>query len=133
MQFVKKLRAIPNGQKYRYGLIMLSCALFFAPFLFLPGLVDNPDLCGKACIRRFYLYFPGMTLDDLGAQMSVAMIGVVALSAILITTFFFGRIWCGYLCPVGGFPELVSRLLNDRWKIEFRALPQVPIRYGYFA
>ncbi len=112
---IKKLRAIPNGQKYRYGLIMLSCALFFAPFLFLPGLVDNPDLCGKLCIRRFYLYFPGMTLDDLGAQMSVAMIGVIALSAILITTFFFGRIWCSYLCPVGGFPELVSRLLNDRW------------------
>ncbi len=132
-QTVKKLRAIPNGQKYRYGLIMLSCALFFAPFLILPGLVDNPDLCGKLCMRRFYLYFPGMTLDDLSAQMSVAVIGVIALSAILITTFFFGRIWCSYLCPVGGFPELVSRLLNDRWKIEYRALPQVPIRYGYFA
>jgi len=133
VQVMKKIRAIPNGQKYRYGLILLSCALFFAPFLILPGLVDNPDLCGRLCLRRFYLYFPGMTLDDLGAQMSVAMIGVIALAAILVTTFFFGRIWCGYLCPVGGFPELVSRLLNDRWKIEYRALPQVPIRYGYFA
>lgn len=133
MSVLKKLRAIPNGQKYRYGLIILSCSLFFAPFLFLPGLVGNPDLCGRVCIRRFYLYFPGMTLDDLGVQMSVAWIGVIALAAILVTTFFFGRMWCAYICPVGGFPELVSRLLNDRWKIEYRALPQVPIRYGYFA
>jgi ferredoxin-type protein NapH len=56
----------------------------------------------------------------------------MAFSAIMITTFFYGRIWCGYLCPVGGLAELGSRMMNDRWKIEFRSLPQVQIRYGYF-
>jgi polyferredoxin len=45
--------------------------------------------------------------------------------------FVFGRIWCGYLCRAGGFSELVSRLLNDRWKIEYRWLPQFQIRYSY--
>lgn len=95
--------------------------------------MDNPDLCGRFCMRRFYLYFPGMSFDDFLQHASVAFIGVGALLIILITTFFFGRIWCSFLCPMGGFPELVSRMINDRWKIEFRSLPQVPIRYGYFA
>ncbi len=133
MSLLGRLRAIPNGQKFRYGLIILSCLAFLSPFLLIPGLVGNPDLCGKLCMRRFYLWFPGMSLDDLGTQIAVSLIGVVFFGVILVTTFFFGRMWCAYLCPVGGFPELVSRLLPDRWKIEYRALPQVPIRYGYFA
>ncbi len=131
-KMVEKIKAIPNGQKFRYGLLILSCLLFFAPFLLIPGLVGNPDLCGKLCMRRFYIWFPGMSLDDLGTQIAVSLIGVVFFLLIMVTTFFFGRMWCAYVCPVGGFPELVSRLLPERWKIEYRALPQVPIRYGYF-
>jgi len=130
---IEAIKAIPNPQKYRYAVIMASCTLFFSPFLFLPGLVDNPDLCGKVCIRRFYLFFPGMSPADVSNKMQVAAIGVYILSLILITTFFFGRMWCGYICPVGGLPELVSRTFSDKWKIEYRALPQVPIRYGYFS
>ena len=132
-RLIHNLIAIPNGQKYRYVLIILSCLLFFAPFAFIPSLAGNEDLCGKLCMRRFYLFFPGMDGGDLWYKISVAYIGVTVLAAILISTLFFGRMWCAYICPVGGFPELVSRMLNDRWKIEYRALPQVPIRYGYFA
>lgn len=133
MKILNSIKAIPNGQKYRYFLIVLSCFAILAPLTFLPGLVGNPDLCGKVCIRRFFLYFPGMTLEDFANQMSVAWIGVLALGVILITSFFFGRMWCAYICPMGGFPELVSRAIPDRWKIDFRGLPQVPIRYGYFS
>ncbi len=133
MKLINQILAIPNGQKYRYFIIILACFAILAPWVFLPSLVGNPDLCGKVCVRRFFLYFPGMTLEDLGNQMSVAWIGVIALSLILVTSFFFGRMWCGYICPMGGFPELVSRMIPDRWKIEFRSLPQVPIRYGYFS
>ncbi len=133
MQILNNLLAIPNGQKYRYFLIIISGLAMLAPFSLLPGLVDNSDLCGKLCMRRFYLYFPGISLQDLGNQMNVAWIGVIALSIILITSFFFGRMWCGYICPMGGFPELGSRTIPDRWKIEYRSLPQVPIRYGYFS
>lgn len=133
MHVVSKLKAVPTGQKYRYLLIILSCMLFFAPFAFLPGLAGNNDFCGELCIRRFFLYFPGMSLADLGNQLTLAWIGVITLSTILISTFFFGRMWCAYICPVGGFPELVSRTLDERWKIEYRGLPQVPVRYGYFS
>ncbi len=127
-----RLKAIPFGQKFRYILIIISCLMFFAPLLIIPGMAGNPDLCGKLCMRRFYLYYPGMSLDDFLMQISVAWVGVAALILIFVTTFFWGRMWCAYVCPVGGLPELVSRSLNDHWKIEYRSLPQVPIRYGYF-
>ncbi|MBL3528347.1 MAG: 4Fe-4S binding protein [gamma proteobacterium endosymbiont of Lamellibrachia anaximandri] len=121
-----------RGRWLRYSIIVISCLMLLSPFLFLPQLVGNDDLCGGLCIRRFYLIFPGMGWDDFVSQVKVAAIGVGALVMILTVTFFFGRLWCGYLCPMGGFPELVSRIFHDRWKIDYRVLPQVPIRYGYF-
>ncbi|MCW8830721.1 MAG: 4Fe-4S binding protein [Gammaproteobacteria bacterium] len=133
MRAIDNIKAIPGHQKFRYAIIILSCSLFFAPFLFLPSLVDNPDLCGKLCMRRFYLIFPGMDPQDVANNIQVASIGVYVFTTIMMTTFFYGRMWCSYVCPVGGFPEMVSRSIDDRWKIEYRALPQVPIRYGYFA
>jgi len=133
MKLIKKIKAIPKAQKYRYLIIITFCLLFFAPFIFIPAALGNDDMCGTLCMRRFFLYFPGMSLDDFITGVYIAWMGVLLLASIFITTFFFGRYWCAYVCPVGGFPELVSRSLNDRWKIEYRSLPQVPIRYGYFA
>ncbi|HEA26687.1 MAG TPA: 4Fe-4S binding protein, partial [Ectothiorhodospiraceae bacterium] len=133
MKIFSSIKAIPNGQKYRYLLLIVSMVVFLSPLALIPEMFGNSDLCGRLCIRRFFLYFPGMTLEDIGNQMSVAWIGVIALSIILITTLFFGRMWCAYICPAGAFPELVSRMIPDRWKIEFRGLPQVPLRYGYFS
>lgn len=132
MIVIDKLKAIPIVQKYRYAIIAISCVSFLGPLAFLPQLTGNSDLCGQLCMRRFYLYFPGMTLQDFFTHVSVAFIGVIAFALILLTTFFFGRLWCSFLCPVGGLAELGSRMLNDRWKIEFRSLPQFQIRYGYF-
>jgi len=61
INIIDNIKAVPKQQKYRYLLIMLSCSMFFAPLVFLPSLVGNPDLCGKLCMRRFYLLFPGMS------------------------------------------------------------------------
>jgi len=133
MKLIRKIKAIPKAQKYRYLIIIIFCLLFFAPFILIPTALGNDDMCGTLCMRRFFLYFPGMSLDDFITGVYIAWMGVLLLASIFITTFFFGRYWCAYVCPVGGFPELVSRTLNDRWKIEYRSLPQVPIRYGYFA
>ncbi|MCK5924849.1 MAG: 4Fe-4S binding protein [Methylococcales bacterium] len=132
MRIINNIKAIPFVQKYRYAIILLSSVSFLGPLAFLPQLVGNNDLCGVLCMRRFYLYFPGMTFQDFFTHLNVAFIGVIAFAVILLTTFFYGRIWCSFLCPVGGLAELGSRMLNDRWKIEFRSLPQVQIRYGYF-
>ena len=132
MRAIDNIKAIPKMQKYRYFMIFLASACLIGPLAFLPQLVGTDDLCGVLCMRRFYLYFPGMTWEDFFVHVNAASIGVMAFSVIMLTTFFYGRIWCGYLCPVGGLAELGSRVMNDRWKLEFRSLPQVQIRYGYF-
>ena len=116
----------------RYSFIIVSSLMLLSPLLIVPQMFNNDDLCGGLCLRRFYLYFPGMGWEDVLHNMKVAIVGVVALLIILTVTFFFGRLWCGYLCPMGGLPELISRLFHDRIKIDYRALPQIPIRYGYF-
>ncbi len=133
MRIINNIKAIPFVQKYRYAIILISSASFLGPLAFLPQLAGNDDLCGFLCMRRFYLYYPGMTFEDFFTHVNVALVGVIAFGLILLTTFFYGRIWCSFLCPVGGLAELGSRMLNDKWKIEFRSLPQVQIRYGYFA
>lgn len=133
MRVIDNIKEIPLVQKYRYSIIALFAVSFLGPLAFLPQLAGNDDLCGLLCMRRFYLYYPGMTIEDFFTHVSVALVGVIAFALILLTTFFFGRIWCSFLCPVGGLAELGSRMLNDRWKIEFRSLPQIQIRYGYFA
>lgn len=132
MKVIENIKTIPKVQKFRYAMIILTSMTLLGPLAFLPQLVGSDDLCGSLCMRRFYLYFPGMTWEDFFVHVNAASIGVMAFSLIMITTLFFGRIWCSYLCPVGGLAELSSRMLNDRWKIEFRSLPQIQIRYGYF-
>lgn len=132
MELIENIKKIPKWQKYRYLLIIVSCLLFFSPFMFIPKLFNTMDFCGTLCLRRFYLYYPGMSFGDLSLQARVSIAGAGLFLSILLTTFFFGRIWCSHICPVGGFPEMVSRMLNQRIKIEYRHLPQVSIRYGYF-
>jgi ferredoxin-type protein NapH len=131
--FINRIKAIARNQKIRYFSIIAGCLAFIGPLAFMPQLAGGDDMCGVLCMRRFYLYYPGMTLEDLWLHMSVAIVGVFLLFTIFSVTFFNGRLWCSYVCPVGGMTELGSRLLNDRWKIEFRSLPQVSIRYGYLA
>ncbi|MES9994194.1 MAG: 4Fe-4S binding protein, partial [Candidatus Thiodiazotropha sp.] len=127
-----RLKGFIRSRWFRYTLISAMTLLLFAPLLLIPQFFEQSDLCGGMCMRRFFLLFPGMGWEDLSRQMETAAIGVGILLTILTVTFLFGRLWCGYLCPMGGFPELVSRLLHDRWKIDYRSLPQIPIRYGYF-
>jgi polyferredoxin len=127
-----KLKTFIRGRWFRYLTISAMTLLIFAPLLVIPQLFEQNDLCGGMCMRRFFLLFPGMEWSDLSRQLETAAIGVAILLTILTVTFFFGRLWCGYLCPMGGFPELVSKLFHDRWKIDYRSLPQIPIRYGYF-
>ncbi len=130
--FKKALKKIINSPWLRYSFIIISSLMLLSPLLLVPQMFHNDDLCGGLCLRRFYLYFPGMGWEDVLNSMRVAIVGVIALLIILLVTFFFGRLWCAYLCPMGGLPELVSRLFHDRIKIDFRSLPQIPIRYGYF-
>ena len=52
---------------------------------------------------------------------------------LIVVSLWFGPLFCGWLCPAGAFGEYLSRLLPDKYKINWSQLvPLVPLRYGFF-
>ena len=52
---------------------------------------------------------------------------------LIVVSMWFGPLFCGWLCPAGAFSEYLSRLLPDKYKINWAQLvPLVPLRYGFF-
>ncbi len=49
------------------------------------------------------------------------------------TSLLFGPLFCGRLCPAGGFSEFLGSILPDKYKIDWPGLvPVLPLRYGFF-
>lgn len=52
---------------------------------------------------------------------------------LIVTSLWFGPIFCGMLCPAGAFSEYLGKLLPNKYKIDWSKLvPVVPLRYGFF-
>lgn len=52
---------------------------------------------------------------------------------LIVTSLWFDPIFCGWLCPAGAFSEYLSKLLPDKYKIDWaKMVPVVPLRYGFF-
>ena len=120
MQVIKNITAIPKVQKYRYFLIVLASASMLGPLAFLPQLVGSDDLCGNLCMRRFYLYFPGMSWEDFFVHVNAAAIGVMAFSVILLvgivgTFFTWTTIWfaMGLLLVAARFEN--NKIVNNEF------------------
>lgn len=51
-----------------------------------------------------------------------------------VTSLWFGPLFCGRLCPAGGFSELLGSILPAKYKLDWSKLvPVLPLRYGFFA
>ena len=51
-----------------------------------------------------------------------------------VSSLWFGPLFCGRLCPAGGFSEFLGSLLPDKYKIDWpKLVPVLPLRYGFFA
>jgi len=61
-------------------------------------------------------------VKQLGAPLPIAILGLVAF---IILTFIFGRIFCGYLCPIGALQEIVYLIPIKKLKIKNKTLPVV--------
>ncbi len=48
-----------------------------------------------------------------GASRGIATGGLLVFALLFVGSLFFGRLWCGYLCPAGGLQEIYARV-NDR-------------------
>jgi ferredoxin-type protein NapH len=87
---------------FKLGIVFLFISTLFG-FLFFSPMMPY----------TFQLLVLGNT-EALGVQIPMALVGLVI---ILALTFVFGRIFCGYVCPIGTVQELLSRLPMKQKKI----------------
>ena len=114
---------------------ILGFILFYAPLaLFQRGL--SYVLTGKwqeLTIHNLCLRKPVEHIID-GGLLQFTSVSMLSMLILLIVTFFFGPIFCGKLCPAGAFTEYLSRLVPDRFKIDWSKYTEIaPIRYGMLA
>ncbi len=69
-----------------------------------------------------------------GEWLAASPISLLFCLLLAVTSLWFGPLFCGRLCPAGGFSEFLGSLLPDKYKIDWpRHLPILPLRYGFFA
>jgi len=71
--------------------------------------------------NQFQLLVLGNT-DKLGAPIQIAVIGFLLF---IVLTFVFGRMFCGYLCPIGAVQELAYSIPIKKMKITNKTLPVI--------
>lgn len=121
------LKKLFGTQKLRYLTIILGILVFLPPIAFLPRIFGSMSLCASPfCIKMI------ISISDFSEYAKIFFVGVVLLTIILITTFFFGRFWCSHLCPIGGSMELVSKAVPKKLKLNYTCISAPSVRYGYF-
>lgn len=115
--------------------LLLGLALFMPPLVLLFQATSGGDssFCGSWCPRMFFVWREGSSLTAYLFGWLRSWAGVLLVIAILGVTFFFGRLWCSHLCPIGGALELGNRIFPRGATIPYASIPAVPVRYGYFA
>lgn len=112
--------------------ILLGLVFFLPPLSLLPQVAGEVNMCGAVCPRMFFILSKQGLWSGLVKGIQSAWFGVALVGLILTMTFFFGRLWCSHLCPIGGATELVSRAMPSRLKLDYSFLPAPAFRYGYF-
>jgi len=65
--------------------------------------------------------------------MEMLSVGFISLLLLVIATFLLGPIFCGRFCASGALPEYLSKLVPNRFQIDWqKSVNPVPIRYGFF-
>jgi polyferredoxin len=76
-----------------------------------------------------------------GAPLIVILPMIIILTILLLTIFLFGRILCGFACPVGSLQELISKIMfksnikkqkNVKYKIDISLKTATIIRWIFF-
>ena len=68
-----------------------------------------------------------------GEWLSASPISLLFCLLLAVTSLWFGPLFCGRLCPAGGFSEFLGSLLPDKYKIDWaKIVPILPLRYGFF-
>ncbi len=118
-------------EKRRYLFILIGMGIFLPPLSVIPQVAGEVNMCGAVCPRMFFIFSSKGIWNGLITGIQSMWFGAVLVGLILMVTFFFGRLWCSHICPVGGVPEVVSRGIPKRFKIDFSFMNAPAFRYGY--
>ena len=83
----------------------------------------------------FFLLFPvtlnyySPVLSVFGPSQGIINGSLIVFAGLFLTSMFFGRFWCGWLCPAGGLQEACTIIQPKRFKGGWRNL----VKYGVWA
>lgn len=126
MNIISKLRNLSRTAKIRYGILLVGILLFLPPFSLLPQFFGTTSFCGVWCMKM------AMSLKPTAYVVFATIMGVSLVVLLLAVTFLFGRLWCGFVCPIGGVSELGAKLVPEKIKIDYSRIHAPSVRYGYF-
>lgn len=111
----------------------LGFLLFYEPFMFFRRLASNFFVeTGFTSIHVPCVRIPLANILT-GEFLASGPTSLFFCLLLVVTSLWFGPIFCGWLCPAGGFSEFLSSLLPDKYKIDWKKrVPIVPVRYGFF-
>ena len=120
--------------RLRLVFFFAGIALFYAPSALLVrallAVTDSPYLpdAHRICLRMPFEWLSQPWMYPTMIREPLYLIGLLLLPAI---AFFFGPLFCGWLCPAGAVTELLGRLVPNRFKLRLGGkLNPMPIRYG---
>ena len=122
-----------NRHKRILGYI-LGFLLFFGPLALFQRLVSF--LLGKDYLPTIHTVCFRIPIEHIlnGRFFEMGAVATLSTILLLVAAIFWGPIFCGKLCPAGAVPEYCSKMVPDRYKIQWSEfLPITSLRYGFLA
>lgn len=118
----------------RIGWYFAGLLLFFSPFALYQKLALYLfDSTKMANIHTMCLRTPLLNLMN-GNLANMISLSTFSFVVVLAAAFIAGPFFCGRLCPTGALPEYLSRLIPERWQLNWnQTVDPVPVRYGFLA
>ena len=112
---------------------LLGFVLFYEPFMLFNQLASN--FIVDTSFSSIHVPCARIPLANIvtGEWLAASPISLLFCLLLAVTSLWFGPLFCGRLCPAGGFSELLGSLLPDKYKIDWsKIVPILPLRYGFF-
>lgn len=112
---------------------LLGFVLFYEPFMLFNQLASN--FIVDTSFSSIHVPCARIPLANIvtGEWLAASPISLLFCLLLAVTSLWFGPLFCGRLCPAGGFSEFLGSLLPDKYKIDWvKIVPILPLRYGFF-
>ena len=112
---------------------LIGFVLFYEPFMLFNQLASN--FIVDTSFSSIHVPCARIPLANIvtGEWLTASPISLLFCLLLAVSSLWFGPLFCGRLCPAGGFSEFLGSLLPDKYKIDWaKIVPILPLRYGFF-